>query len=259
MNRCLNLGSRKFIYAIALSLMVGAASVRDACAFGFDFGSLGSATNAAVESIVKTIAMGADHHPYASAKPLGLLVGLDVGVDATAISLPKEFNDALSLMGSTGSVPPVIPIPRLNIRKGLPFGVDLGFSYIGYDKYKLIGFDAQWAVIRGMVLPNLAIRGSMNWSNLDVVHTKTYSVDAVLSKSLIFMDPYLGVGIQFAHGSLAVPVGALPITVTAEKDISAARIFFGLPIKMLFLHLTPEYNYSFSGFQTYGAKISIAI
>src|SRR4029077_4052205 len=119
-------------------------------------------------------------------------------VDVTAISVPASFTNALAQMGNTTSIPSVIPLPKLNIRKGVPAGIDLGFSFIKVSVYEIYGADVQWAFFRGNVaLPTLAVRASANKADLDMVHTRTYDFDVIVSKSVtVAAEPYFGIGMQ---------------------------------------------------------------
>ncbi len=226
---------------------------------GLDTTTLDALQASMVESLVKTVAIGADHRAYEPASPLGYVIGLDVGVDATVMSLPDDFKEALTVAGAGTNVPDVIPLPRLNIHKGLPWGVDLGFTYAGFQGNSLIGGDIKWAFLPGNAArPSVDARVSYSSSNLFFLKTKTAKVDVLASKKLGWvLDPYVGMGMQFASGEIQVPVGQ-SLSVSGSHSASAFHMYAGLPIKLAFVKLTAEYDYSFIGMSSFGAKFSLS-
>ena len=78
------------------------------------------------------------------------------------------------------------------------------------------------------------------------------------SKSLVLIEPYVGTGLQTWAGDLDVSgatVG-LPANISASQSGATGHVFVGTPLKLLFLHITGELDYSFSGLTTYGGKMS---
>jgi hypothetical protein len=250
-----------------LSLGLGAALAvlaignAPAVAGGFNFGSgtLSDFTGTAAKNMIKTVGIGADYRSYRSATPLGMVIGLDLGVDVTAISVPDEFKTAMSLAGNTADIPTLLPLPRISAHKGLPFGVDIGASYIGYGDYKIVGGEVSYAPLPGgLVLPAVAIRASYNHADLSYIKANTTKFDVVVSKKLAFVfDPYVGAGIQMVKGTLDIPVAQLPTTVSAKQSVTAGHVFVGFPLKLLVVNLTPEFDHSFAGMNTYGMKLSL--
>lgn len=230
----------------------------------FTPGNVSQLTNDAVSSLVKTVAIGADHHAYMPASALGAVVGFDIGLDITAISIPSSFQSAMALAGVTGKVPSVLPLPKLNIHKGLPLRLDAGFTYFGYQNYKIIGGELKWNFYRGsFALPAFAVRASETISTLFFMKTHTYTLDLVASKRLFYLfEPYIGVGWQWAQGNLDVPISGplgLSLTVSSSNKLNKPHAYVGFPIKILLIRITPEYQYSAAGVQTYGVKFSLNI
>jgi hypothetical protein len=226
----------------------------------FSFDDVADLTNAAAESLLKTVSIGADHHAYQPASPLGFKPGFDLGVDVTAIQLPAEFRSAMTQLGNS-DVPQFLPLPRLNIHKGLPFNIDLGFSWVAYQGNKIVGIEAQWAFLPGHKgMPAVAFRASQSYSDLFFLRTRTTAFDLVGSKKLgpIF-EPYVGFGWQIGGGELNVPLEDLPITVEASQTFNSGRVFAGFPIKLLVLRISPEYTYSFTKVSTFGLKVSLGL
>lgn len=216
-------------------------------------------TQPIVETSVEQIAFGAAHTPYQPASPLGVLVGVDVGVSVTAISLTEEFKTALTTIGASTNPPGFIPLPRLHVSKGLPFGLDLGASYIGYEGYKIFGLHSQYAILSGgLLMPSLSARVSYTNADLFYVKSNTMALDVVGSKKLgPFFDPYVGFGLQRVSGEIDVPTGTT-LSVSGEHSAMSPRFFVGLPVKLAFLQVTGQYEYNFNGMSNYGAKFGFS-
>ncbi|MGE0614663.1 MAG: hypothetical protein AB7P04_03405 [Bacteriovoracia bacterium] len=243
----------KFALPVALISSLGTAAHAD---FTYDPAQLSALTTSLKDAMLKTAGYQTEHRSYRSATPLGVALGLDVGVDVTLVSFSDDFRSALTTVGNSGSNSSSLPLPRLNIHKGLPAGIDLGFSWIAYGGYSLIGFDLQWAFVRSPML-SLAARTSYTKAKLSYINSNTLSFDVLGSLPIGIIDPYLGFGLQTARGSLNFDTGTLPIS--GDGSYAAGHLFFGLPIKLFILKLTAEYNMNFSGYSTYGAKLSFAL
>ena len=214
-------------------------------------------TDANVRSLIDTVAIGFDHHAYSPAMPMGIMLGVDVGVDFSVLTLPSEFTNAMKASGASSSLPSVLALPRLNVHKGLPAAIDIGFSYFGYQSNSLIGADVKWAFIRGsMISPSVALRVSGNLNRLFFMTTRTYDVDLVISKRVVLIfNPYVGGGLQFINGNINVPPG---LTVSSQESTTTTHVYVGLPIRLGFIKLSPEYDYSAKGISTYGGKFSLS-
>lgn len=225
-----------------------------------DFSAL---TSDAVNSVIQLSAIGGAHHAMMPASDLGMLLGFDAGIVVEGVGLPASVTNAYSLITqqSTDSIPTLIPIPMLMLHKGLPFGIDVGFSYFTYGSGEVteIGGDLQWTFLRSALLPAVAVRESVDYNHLYFVDTHCYTTDVLVSKNLIVIDPYIGVGMQNWSGSLVgnVNTGALPVSISGSASGTDFHAFAGVPIKLLFLRITAEVERSFAGFTDYGAKISI--
>lgn len=230
----------------------------------FDATSLSRLTNETAAALIDTIAIGFDHRMYQSARPLGIGLGLDLGVEVTTIRSNPAFKDALELAGIRATVPPYIPLPKLNVVKGLPFGIDLSFSYIGYQSYRIMGYGFQWNFVKSKrYRPDISFRAGASQSQLMVLKTRTYSFDLVASKQMFYLlEPFGGLGYQFASGELATNLSgsnSLSVNVDAKQNIAKARFFGGLQFNLLFLKLVTQAEYTMLGFPVYGLKLSLAM
>lgn len=226
----------------------------------FDATSFAGVNDAMIQSVIKTVAIGADFRAFRPAAALGAVIGLDVGIDGVLVKTPAEFRSAMQQTGG-GDPGDYVGVPRLNIHKGLPGGVDLGFSYFGYSGYSLLGFDIQYAPLRGgAAKPALAIRASYNKNDLFWVKTTTWKFDLLVSKSFVIFEPYLGFGLQAFSGDVELSSGqSLDPGVSGSFSGEPAHFFVGTPLKLGIFHITAEFDRSFAGVTTYGAKVSLNI
>lgn len=247
---------KQISFLFALAVMSFAAPAQ---ADNYPISTLSGMTNDSITALIKTTAIGTDHRAYMGAAPMGLVFGLDVGVDGTAINFPQEFVSAMNTVTGSTTFPASTFIPRLNIHKGLPWGVDLGFTYFKYDTYmSLIGGEIKWAMLHGGATPAVALRGSAMFSSLWFLNTSTYKLDVVASQNLAIMEPYVGAGLQMWSGSLQIP-GSVPVPaglVTSANGISP-HFYGGLGFKLLILRIGGEVDYSTTGILTYGGKVSL--
>jgi hypothetical protein len=140
-----------------------------------------------------------------SAEPGGW-TGYDIGIALRGVEVDsglwKQFNVDES----------AIAVPRIMVRKGLPFNIDVGAFYADVSDYDLSmqGAEIQWAILEGTVAtPALSLRGS--YTELDAageMEVTTTAADLVISKGFAMLTPYAGVGTVAFDGKYT---GALPL------------------------------------------------
>ncbi|MBL7715221.1 MAG: hypothetical protein JNL01_07100 [Bdellovibrionales bacterium] len=212
-----------------------------------------------VDTLVGTMALGTNHRAYEPATSLGAVIGLDIGFDLALIRVSSDFQNLMTAVGAAG-VPNTLPLPRINLHKGLPGRVDLGFSWVGYQGNSVYGIEAKFTPLEGPAVPAIAIRGAYTFSKIYFMDTGTFTFDALISKKLAIIDPYLGFGYIYYSGNLIVPTGqSLAPTISAASSGGTGRFFIGLPLKLGFLKLTPEWESTFSKISNIGLKASLAL
>ena len=247
------------------SVLVGAViSMQNAQAVSsYDLSSLTSITTDHVNSLLQTIAVGGAHHAYMPATALGVLIGVDAGVDVTSFSLPSGFTDALVVATgkTTAELPTSLFIPKLNIHKGLPGGIDLGISWVGIsDSGKTVlsayGGDLKWSVINNLALPSVAVRLGYTSTVFSFLSTKTLAADVSVSKNLILLDPFLGAGVQRWSGALDTSAGTGTLGVSSDGSGYTSYMYGGAMLKLGFLKLVAQADYNTAGITSYGGKFS---
>lgn len=200
--------------------------------------------------VVKQAGAVIAYRGIAPAEPQGL-TGFDIGVESSFFKVDENvWKEVVS------DVPTYLPVPKLHLRKGLPFGIDLGASYsmVPASNIKVIGGELQYAILDGGVaLPALSVRG--HYSTLlgvDDLDLKTYGADVVASKGVLFLTPYIGAGVMRTDGKYA---GELVALQNLDKSVTTPRVFGGVQIAVALLRLTLDAE--FSDVPVYTAKASI--
>ncbi len=98
--------------------------------------------------------------------------------------------------GMNNFVEPVLVWTRVELRKALPFGFELGTSmgFLPNSSYATLGLEVRWAILEGWLsddwwVPDLAVRGAVQTLLGDQeFNTTVASVDLTLSNSVILGD-----------------------------------------------------------------------
>ena len=204
-------------------------------AWAADF-SIITATQAEFDALVQDAARLTAYRSMAPAEPGGL-TGFEVGVSVSGIEIDGALWDQY-----IGEDEDVMAVPRLMVRKGLPFNIDVGAFYSEVDDYdiSLYGGELQVALLEGSVAtPAVALRGS--YTKLDAadeMEVETVAADLVVSKGFAMLTPYAGIGIVDYEGEYT---GALPI-VLQKYDDDETRYFAGVRFALTALQIAFEYE-----------------
>lgn len=163
--------------------------------------------------------------------PLGV-TGFDAGVEVSGV----DINDKSDYWNAAfnGDAPSMLVLPRLRVRKGLPFGIDVGamYSNAGNTNIQLYGFELSKAILDGTAAtPALGVRGTYTkLSGVPDVELQTAGVDASVGKGILFFTPYAGAGVLWIDSR---PTGNLKTTNPGLSDetIWQPRFFAGVEIK----------------------------
>ncbi len=188
----------------------------------------------------------------APAAPLGF-PHFDVGVEGsfTAIHSNATYWQAVFLPNNP---PHYLPVPKLRVRVGLPFGIDVGgsYAYVPGISVKVAGGEIKWAAFKGGVtIPAVAIRGTYTTLiGVSDISLQTYGADLNISKGFAIFTPYIGVGQIWIKSKETTSV----ITLSSET-ISRTRGFVGLQIGIPLVSFVAEA--AFSTIATYTARLSV--
>jgi hypothetical protein len=254
-------------FGVSTALLMSGLFAQSAFAFNsYSVSNLSALTDSMVHDLLSTVTVGTSHHAYTPASAMSWAIGIDIGIEATGVKLPNSFRDTIGSISQVnpGNVPLVIPVPKLNVHKGLPFGLEAGLSYIGYqDKAKILGGDLKWAftdLIKDAPL-SAAIRLNYTSEQLWYLKGHNFQTDFLISKNLFIIEPYVGAGLQMWSGNIEVPTGlpsgsGLPASVSANASGTNAHVFAGAPLKLGVFWFTPEADYSTAKVVSFGTKFS---
>lgn len=187
------------------------------------------------------------------AESLGIL-GFDAGIALSSTSL--EHTSAWTAAMSSNDTLETLIVPKLYLQKGLPFDFDIGAYYLSVPGTNLEawGGELKYAFISGNVaLPAVAVRGAVTSLTVqNQLELETRSIDVSISKSILFVTPYAGVG-RIWGDSKAIANNAIATSV----DISETRTFVGVSIAPAFFNLALEGD-SVGGVTSYNLKLGIS-
>lgn len=205
------------------------------------------------DGLSKDLTAAFSYKAGAPAEALGI-TGFDVGVALSSTKL--ENTAAWTAAMSSGDTISTLVVPKLYIQKGLPFDIDVGGYYLSVPGSNLDawGGELKYAVIGGnMALPAVAVRGAVtSLKAADQLEVKTRSLDVSISKSILFVTPYAGVGRVWSD-SKPLATAAL----ASEVKNSENKSFIGVSISPAFFNLALERD-SVGGIASYNLKLGVA-
>ncbi|AXQ29862.1 hypothetical protein D0B54_14775 [Solimonas sp. K1W22B-7] len=221
-----------------LLALVLAAAATQASAFDADFDiSCGDPTTCQRDfhSIAGDITAALNYKALGPAEATGI-----TGIGIAAIATYVETDDAGAWRRLTGEDVDAVGMVGAVVRKGLPFGLDVGAYYAtvpGADA-DLYGGELRWAILEGGTAePALAVRGTYTQSTgIDDLDYQAYGLDVSVSKGFAFLTPYAGYG--YVWSELDPKVAGLD-----KEEIDASRFFVGLRFGLLIFDITPEYEH----------------
>ena len=205
-------------------------------------------TQGAFKDLTEDLGALLSYKSLSPATPLGV-TGFDVGVDASVTRMNSDaFKTAAGTSRST------IPLARLRAQKGLPFGFDVGASYaqVPTTDIRLWGGELRYAIAEGgLIAPAVAVRGS--FSRLDGVSQlgfNTRAIDASISKGVLGVTPYGGVGRVWATGT---PKGVAGLS---QETVGLNKLFAGVNFGLGIFATGVEYDRT-GGADTISAKLAL--
>ncbi len=166
------------------------------------------------------------------ATPLGL-IGFDIGVVASATTL--QHSDLLASAGNSAA--DYIYVPKVQLHKGLPWGLDIG-AFLGMASNvdtPVAGAEVRWALMDDqLALPAVALRASgTRAGDIGGLRLTTAGADLLISKRLAVATPFAGVGVVRTRARYQG--GAL-----SQEAFNENRYFAGLNLNLVVLNLAFE-------------------
>jgi hypothetical protein len=235
------------VLALSLALLGGT----QAMAKDISFGRAISQGN--FRTLSKEAGAGISFKNMAPAEPLGI-TGFDAGVEVSGVQIKDGSDYWKAAFGE--DAPSFLLLPKVRVRKGLPFGIDIGamYSYVPDSNIKLYGAEISKAILEGTVAtPALGIRGTYTrLAGVGDLELQTAGIDASISKGFLFLTPYAGAGAVWVDSKatgrlqeLAVAAGSPTAgSPLQEEKLWQPRYFAGVKVSPLpFFSVTAEAEY----------------
>jgi hypothetical protein len=167
--------------------------------------------------------------PATALGPLGFDIA--VGVSATEVRHGGVFARA----GNRDS--DALFVPKVQVSKGLPFGLDLG-AFVGVASNvdtPLLGADLRYALVNdGVAMPAVALRLSgTRLGEVGGLRLSTAAADVLVSKRLAVVTPFIGAGVVRTRARFAGDA-------LAEESFNRNRLFVGLNVNLVLLNVALE-------------------
>lgn len=157
------------------------------------------------------------------------ITGFDVGVSITGVRL--SHRGVFERASAGGDIPSTLPLASVRIHKGLPYGLDIGAAYstVPGSNIRVIGGEVRWAFIEGGVAtPAVAIRGAATkLLGVDQLDLETTSLDISVSKGILNVTPYGGVGKVWVRSKPDGVPGLRSENFSQNKLFAGVNIFLG--------------------------------
>lgn len=176
------------------------------------------------------------------------ITGFDIGLDLsdTNVAHAAAWNTATSGSGVNN-----IPMARVSLSKGLPFGFDIGGFYAGAtnSNIKDYGAELRYAIVDdGTFTPAIGVRAAFSrLTGVDQLSFGTKSLALSISKSFGPLIPYAGIGRVWINSNPAASTGLQDESFTADESFVGLAFEFGV-------HLALELNRT-AGNNTYSLKL----
>lgn len=186
-------------------------------------------------SVAEDLTAALDYKALGGAEPGGVL-GFYIGTYGSYTS--TQSSDAWSRL--TGKSVDGLGTVGLRASKGLPFGFDVGgfYSRVPGSDASVYGGELRYAILDGSVAtPALAVRGTYTRaSNTGDFDYSSYGTDLSISKGILFLTPYAGIG--YVHSDTK----AASSFALDKESFGQAKYFVGTSFSLLLISATLEYE-----------------
>ena len=211
-------------------------------------------TQSQFEDLTRELGSALSHKAVSPAEPLGVL-GFDVGIDIAATDI-DQGEDYWENSTKDDDMSGMLFIPKIYVRKGLPFGIDVGGFYGKSPDSNIAvwGGEVKYAILSGTVAtPAVSVRGTYtSLEGVDQLDLSTYGVDLSISKGFLNFTPYGGIGALWVTSD---PTDLDPGVVLDDEDVTLTKFFAGIRITLFLLNITAEVEHI--EIPTYSLRIGI--
>lgn len=225
---------------VASSLLV-AGQVQAATVTPADIANQIAATKqAAYTGLTQDLAAAAWMNPSNSAEPhsAGIIpVGVQVGIEGAGLEIDPNATH-WSLMGITDST---LPLPRVRLSVGIPFGLDVGYMKMNASGLDLTGYEVRMAFGNYIPVPMLEANVRYHTSTLSVtdaadgIEVKNSGFAAMIGANLPIVKPYIEFGTVQSTST-----GSGAFSGLTELDESNTTTALGAKIEFAFIVINAE-------------------
>lgn len=214
------------------ALIVVLASLACLPARAGDLPSLSTLSQGEFRQLTEDLGAAFSYKGLAPATALGPL-GFDVGVGLSATDL--RHGGLLARAGNGD--PDAIVVPKVQVSKGLPFGLDLG-AFVGLASNVdtvLVGGDLRYTLVDDrLALPAVGLRVSgTRLGEVGGLRVSTAAADLLVSKRLAVVTPFAGAGVVRVRSRYAGDA-------LAAETLTRNRFFVGLNVNLVLLNVAAE-------------------
>jgi hypothetical protein len=188
--------------------------------------------------LIKDLGAAMSYRAVTPAEPLGLLLGIDVGLEVTGSKMKNSLAGWKTATADNGQ--DTIYNGKIHVHKGLPLGIDIGayFSSVADSNMKSMGGEISYAILEGStVMPALAVRGSFtSMSGVEDLDLSTAGLELSISKGFLMLTPYAGLGAIRYEGE---GTGINNYRFDSESD-TLAKYFLGVNFNMGLVNFAAE-------------------
>ncbi len=195
---------------------------------GNNFEDLADIDQEQFDDVTEYLGAATSYKAVSPAEPLGL-AGFDVALELTATKLDKELFDEVADGDWDLSY---LPLPKLHVHKGLPFGVDIGafLSAVPETDIRVFGGEVRYAILEGStVTPALAIRAT--YSRLegeDELELDNKGIELTVSKGFVMATPYAAIGMVRTVGEAVEEDGLNKAIIDSTKMVVGVNLNLGM-------------------------------
>jgi len=212
-------------------------------------GALGNLDQNQFEELAENLGAATHYKGVTPAEALGI-IGFDVGLVVSSTDIDSQLFDDASEGSFDGSD---FNLARVQVHKGLPFGLDIGASIAkGIDNdATVLGAEVRYSLLDGgVVSPAIGIRASYSqMEGIDDLDVNNAALELSISKGFLMLTPYAGIGIVRTTADPAAETGL------EEESVDLEKLYVGLTIN-LGLAVTLEADQT-GDINTYTAKAGI--
>jgi hypothetical protein len=194
----------------------------------------------AYTGLTQDLAAAAWMNPSNSAEPhsAGIIpVGVQAAIEIAGLEIDPNATH-WSLMGITAST---LPLPRLRLSVGIPFGLDVGYMKMAAGGLDLTGYEVRMAFGNYIPVPMLEANVRYHTSKLSVsdaadgIEVKNSGFAAMIGANLPIVKPYIEVGTVKSTSS-----GTGSFAGLTELDESKTTTALGAKVELAFFVINAE-------------------